>query len=556
MIGINCAKGVVKLDNIALKTGLLGFVIPSGSALKVLVVESCLYLPELRELLPKGELHAVVADETVAELDIYQNLGIKWHFCDYNVGELDFQPEYFDYIIGERCLELAENPKRIADRMCRILKETGFFLSTFQNVRYWEVLKGLMEGQFNYLSARPFSKADYTRLLGSSLFKDVVYAPQKVKAPVKLIDSLEKAGFDNEGDDLEVAVWMVQAARSEPEILGLKTIYTRAVRKKLSTLLRRIEYSIGLEENGLALAELCDSEGIFPDYLRDYISHMCYFQDRLLANLVCSWRTLNREWYLQEMGIDSILEDRENRHGRMKEHYSEDYAVREDIPASNRIAFISCVNQEELYEEALLYIKRLKVPSGMHAEIIPIRGAASMCQGYNLGMSMTKAKYKVYVHQDCFIVNENFIYDIIDLFTDNSVGLVGTIGCQKLPPSGIWWDGKDINGRIMHACEPECIVDTEIPQAESPYMYMQAVDGLMLATQYDVPWREDLFDGWHFYDVSQCLELARRGYRVAVPYQGDFWCIHCPKEKPLEPVYYQYQKIFLKEYRGEFALEK
>ena len=318
---------MVGLDTIALKTGLLGFVIPSNASLRVLVLESCLYLPELRELLPKGELYAVVKDETVADLEIYQGLDIHWSFVDFCKEELIYPAEYFDYVIGERCLELAGDPKQIAEMLRGMLKETGYFLSTFQNVRYWEILQDLMAGQFAFLRTRPFSKADYTRLLGSSLFKDVVYAPQKVKAPVDLLVSLQTAGFDNSSDDLEVAVWMVKAAKSEPEILELKRLYTPALRNQLAIILRRIEYSIDITENTKFLAELCDREGI-----------------------------------------------------------------------------------------------------------------------------------------------------------------VG-------------------------------------------------------------------FDGWHFYDVSQCMEMSRAGYRTAVPYQRDFWCIHCPKEKPLDPVYYQYQKVFLKEYRKELGAE-
>ena len=34
---------------------------------------------------------------------------------------------------------------------------------------------------------------------------------------------------------------------------------------------------------------------------------------------------------------------------------------------------------------------------------------------------------------------------------------------------------------------------------------VEGVDGLLMATQYDIPWREDLFDGWDFYDLVHPL---------------------------------------------------
>ena len=111
-------------------------------------------------------------------------------------------------------------------------------------------------------------------------------------------------------------------------------------------------------------------------------------------------------------------------------------------------------------------------------------------------------------------------------------------------------------GRVLHACEAESIVDSELKEPVGEYASAEAVDGLLIATQYDIPWREELFTGWHFYDASQCREFARRGYRVAVPNQSDgFWCIHCPREKALAPEYKEYQKVFLREYGKELRPE-
>ena len=50
--------------------------------------------------------------------------------------------------------------------------------------------------------------------------------------------------------------------------------------------------------------------------------------------------------------------------------------------------------------------------------------------------------------------------------------------------------------------------------------------------------------------------MQRHGYEVVVPNQEkDFWCIHCPKEKPLAASYKKYQKIFLQEYGAELHPE-
>ena len=222
-----------------------------------------------------------------------------------------------------------------------------------------------------------------------------------------------------------------------------------------------------------------------------------------------------------------------------------------------KIAFITCVNSDWWYSECLLYLKHLKIPENMTAEFIDVRNAASMASGYNRAMKNSDAKYKIYLHQDTLVVNKNLIADLLKIFnSDKKIGVVGMIGCMNLPSTGVWWDGMRIYGRVLHACEPESVVDSHCDEPEGDYQEVESVDGFFLATQYDLNWREDLFDGWHLYDTSLCKEMSRAGYKVAIPNQEkDFWCIHCPKEKPLDPKYRRYQKIFLKEYGAELNPE-
>lgn len=220
------------------------------------------------------------------------------------------------------------------------------------------------------------------------------------------------------------------------------------------------------------------------------------------------------------------------------------------------ICFITCVNDEAWYAESLLYLKHLQLPAGFSAEYRAVRGASSMAAGYNQAMRQSAAKYKVYLHQDTLIVHKNLAAALLALFTDPSIGMVGVIGCRALPVSGIWWDGRRTYGRVLHACEAESVVDSELNEPHGAYVPVEAADGLFLATQYDIPWREDLFTGFHLYDTSQCLEFKRHGYKTVVPNQAaGFWCIHCPVEKALDPKYKGYQKIFLEEYGAELCPE-
>lgn len=189
------------------------------------------------------------------------------------------------------------------------------------------------------------------------------------------------------------------------------------------------------------------------------------------------------------------------------------------------ISFIICVNNELYFEECSYYINRLTVPAGMEVDIIGIREADSMCAAYNLGMESTDAKYKVYMHQDVFITNPDFINRIIDIFKKNEdVGMIGMVGGIGMPKTGVTYLAWNVG--TVDAREPDMAYQLMCGYNINKDMVVDAVDGLLIATQYDVPWREDLFKGFDFYDVSQSFEMRRAGYKIVVPYQDRPWVVH------------------------------
>ena len=73
-----------------------------------------------------------------------------------------------------------------------------------------------------------------------------------------------------------------------------------------------------------------------------------------------------------------------------------------------KITFILCVNDDTEFSECRFYLDRLILPEGFEKDIITIEEAPSMTAGYNAGMQSSDAKYKVYLHQDVFIIYKDF----------------------------------------------------------------------------------------------------------------------------------------------------
>ena len=219
-----------------------------------------------------------------------------------------------------------------------------------------------------------------------------------------------------------------------------------------------------------------------------------------------------------------------------------------------KVAFIICANSELYFEECQWYLSQLCVPERYEIDIICISEAESMAAAYNAAMQSSNAKYKVYLHQDVFIYHKDFIEDVIRIFQSNpELGLMGVIGGVNLPQNAVIWDAW--NRGCTYACNIKKAFSIERNQINNgSFIEAEAVDGMLMATQYDLPWREDLELGWDFYDISQSLEFRRKGYKVGIPIQEKPWCMHDCGYSKLDRYDDSREKI-LREYTDFFSGE-
>lgn len=235
--------------------------------------------------------------------------------------------------------------------------------------------------------------------------------------------------------------------------------------------------------------------------------------------------------------------------------------------SSHTFCFIICSNNKQYEDECLHYISSLSVPFGYTVTAITINDAHSMTSGYQKGMSSCDAKYKIYLHQDVFITNKNILFDILEIFKDNKIGMIGMVGSIKLPKTAIMWNGPRFGNLYVNkiCTSVNCSFDISVTSSSNDIssttarnnttnntinktlVPVEAIDGLMMITQYDIPWRTDLFTGWDFYDISQCFEFKKAGLQIVVPDCNKPWCFHDEGMSNLDN-YYKFREIFINEY--------
>ncbi|MDE7223235.1 MAG: glycosyltransferase family protein, partial [Acetatifactor sp.] len=133
-----------------------------------------------------------------------------------------------------------------------------------------------------------------------------------------------------------------------------------------------------------------------------------------------------------------------------------------------KVCFIICTNSDLWFSECRKYIENLIIPENVEIEIIGIENASSMAGGYAVGCSRTNADYKVYLHQDTFIINRHFIEDIDRIFRSNDeIGVIGMIGSNDVAKQNISWGDWEC-GKVI-VCNGYQELKIDYGEIEDPY---------------------------------------------------------------------------------------
>lgn len=218
---------------------------------------------------------------------------------------------------------------------------------------------------------------------------------------------------------------------------------------------------------------------------------------------------------------------------------------------NRKFCFIICTNDPVLLDECIHYIQHLIVPDGYEVELLAIEEAGSMAAGYQEAMDQSDAKYKIYLHQDVFILNRSFLADLLSIFeNDPEIGMIGMAGYERVSPDGIMWHQMRLGA--IYQRNPQALYEDyreyHYSLLADGYVHGAMIDGLLMATAYDLPWNTQELTGFDFYDAFQSMEFLEKGYKIAIPIQRNPWCLHDDGKLCNMRNYDQYRQLFLKKY--------
>lgn len=165
---------------------------------------------------------------------------------------------------------------------------------------------------------------------------------------------------------------------------------------------------------------------------------------------------------------------------------------------------------------------------GMNSEYIRIDNRGNrygLAAAYNEGVSKSSGEVIVFVHEDVFVLTENWGKILQDKFSENpALGLVGVAGTTALSKrAGSWAStGKQfIKGHVVHELKNK---DGQILSLYSEHKMdseVVAVDGLFFAVRrslFDtISFDAKTFDHFHFYDLDICMQVIKT-HKIIVTY--------------------------------------
>lgn len=158
--------------------------------------------------------------------------------------------------------------------------------------------------------------------------------------------------------------------------------------------------------------------------------------------------------------------------------------------------------------------------SGGEFEIIRIPDARSMCEGYNRGVAQSRGEVLVFSHDDIEIHAADFRTRLLDHL--NHFDLIGVAGTTLLAGPALGWAGPpNVYGQLGQYVRAKNFFEAAIFSAPARRIgNMQALDGVFFAGHRRVidatPFDEQIFTGFHHYDIDFTYRAFRAGFKLGV----------------------------------------
>lgn len=177
----------------------------------------------------------------------------------------------------------------------------------------------------------------------------------------------------------------------------------------------------------------------------------------------------------------------------------------------NKIFFIIIGSDQWVISENLRYINEIVIPEGMSAEYIVVPEGEILSQTLENAMLQSDAKYKVYLDQNVFIIDKEFLVKADKIFSEYpDIAMLGSCGFYKKDDQS----EMEVKGHYIYMGNDSATSYVkEIGKEEkSGIIEVMALDRHFMMTSVDTFWNGDNAN----FNIVKSVELRRKKYKTVI----------------------------------------
>lgn len=190
-----------------------------------------------------------------------------------------------------------------------------------------------------------------------------------------------------------------------------------------------------------------------------------------------------------------------------------------------KIAFLVRKSDEVRCAAALESLQALRLPTGYEAELFTLAAEEPYAAQANKALTLSDAKFKIYLNDDIRLAEPDVLGELLQIFEDESIGMVGFLGSASLPASGNLMESPYVWGAAYVPSE-EGRRDLRFGRGTvGECRTVRFLAPSFFATQRDLAW-DTCYQRQYYALLAHCRRFEREGDRIVVPLAKEPWCAY------------------------------
>ena len=197
------------------------------------------------------------------------------------------------------------------------------------------------------------------------------------------------------------------------------------------------------------------------------------------------------------------------------------------------IAILVWKRNEEHYANCIEGLRQLQYPAGYEVQVYTLTDQDTFTKQCSSVLAESDAKYKIYLSDEMRITALTFVQDMLNIFADRTIGMIGFFGSAEMPLSANIMDAPHKYGSVFMPADG-ALEEMRFGEGTADAVAdVRAILPSLFVTQNDLPWDAD-YTGQYYAVQEQCRNFTRRGYRVVVPIVETPFCGYQSEEISFE----------------------